>query len=33
VSSSRGRKITRWIRRALLWALLALLAALAIGAI
>ena len=33
MSSSRGRKITRWIRRALLWALLALLVAFAIGAI
>ena len=33
MSSSRGRKITRWIRRALLWALLALLVALTIGAI
>jgi pimeloyl-ACP methyl ester carboxylesterase len=30
---SRGRSITRWIRRALLWALLALLVALVIGAI
>jgi pimeloyl-ACP methyl ester carboxylesterase len=33
VSSSRGRRIIRWIRRALLWSLVALLVALVIGAI
>jgi pimeloyl-ACP methyl ester carboxylesterase len=33
VRSSRGRSIRRWIRRVLLWSLLALLAALVIGAI
>jgi pimeloyl-ACP methyl ester carboxylesterase len=33
VSSSRGRRIIRWIRRALLWSLVVLLVALVIGAI
>jgi len=33
VSSSRGRGITRWIRRVLLWSLLALLAVLVVGVI
>ena len=33
MSSSRGRSIRRWIRRALLWSLVALLVALVIGAI